>query len=129
MMALSMLVTVSKTHSPATVRMIETQASITAPVALPLFDFCGRCDALYPVRTPKRGRVFAFSVNRSTLSFSTAHVENGRSHARTTTMPPAAFGFLLKITDFFPMPDQGTVVVGIIAAGSVAVEDTLTVHT
>jgi hypothetical protein len=35
----------------------------------------------------------------------------------------------MKITDHFPMPDQGTVAVGIIAAGSVAVGDTLSVHT
>jgi hypothetical protein len=37
--------------------------------------------------------------------------------------------FSMKITDLFPMPDQGTVVVGIVADGSVAVGDALSVHT
>lgn len=42
-------------------------------------------------------------------------------------MPPSAFS--MKITDYFQMPDQGTGVVGIVAAGGVAIGDTLLVQT
>src|SRR5262245_10617862 len=45
------------------------------------------------------------------------------------TMPSSTGGFSMKITDHFPIPGQGTVVVGIVAAGNVAVDDTLSVHT